>query len=272
MTALEQWQQQIRACRQARKEPDAQLWQRAAGWYDSWVRHNDYTTLVLNRLQPIIDGRSRILEIGPGSGGFTLPLADAAQEIVAVEPSADMRAVLGGKLSAAGKNNVRLIPKHIEDSLAEIQGPFDLALASFSLYNVEPIDAVVQGLTRLARRVVALMGSGEQREWYRHLHRRFRGREPVPPPQVQYFYPLLLEMGIYPDVQVFWTSYNYVYPSEEALIDWWLHHLHLSESDRADLAADLLPLTERRDGQIGIYGRHRAALVWIERGRNAGND
>ena len=30
----------------------------------------------------------------------------------------------------------------------------------------------------------------------------------------------------------------------------------------------LLPLTERRDGQIGIYRHSRAALAWIERERN----
>lgn len=269
MTALAQWQQQIKACRQVRNEPDAQIWQRAAGWYDSWVRHNSYSTLVLSRLRSLINSHSRILEIGPGSGGFTIPLADVAHEIVAVEPSAGMRAVLARNLDAAGKHNVHLIPKHVEDGLEEIQGAFDLALASYSLYNVESIDTVVPGLLRLSRHVVALMGTGEQRQWYRDLYRRFRVQEPAPPPQVQYFYPMLLEMGIYADVQVFWTTCNYVFDSEEALIDWWMHHFHLPEAEHAALRAALLPLTERRDGQIGIYRRSRAALVWIERGRSA---
>ena len=231
-------------------------------------RQSDRSDIVLSRLRPLVNSHSRILEIGPGSGGLTIPLADMAQEIVAVEPSAGMRAVLARNLAAAGKNNVHLIPKYIEESLAEIQGPFDLALASYSLYNVESIDAVVQGLIRLSRHVVAVMGTGEQRAWYRDLYCRFRGREPAPPPQVQYFYPVLLEMGIYADVQVFWTSTNYVFDSEEALLDWWMHHFHLPEADRAALWEALLPLTERRDGQIGIYRRSRAALVWIERERN----
>jgi hypothetical protein len=113
------------------------------------------------------------------------------------------------------------------------------------------------------------MGIGEPREWHRALYRRFRGGEPVPPPQIQYLYPLLLEMGIYADVQVFWTSYNYVYDSEEALVEWWQRRLRLAETERPALREALLLLTERRDGQIGIYQRSRAALVWIERGRNA---
>lgn len=36
----------------------------------------------------------------------------------------------------------------------------------------------------------------------------------------------------------------------------------------ATVLSHLQPLTERRDGQIGICRRSRAARVWIERERN----
>jgi hypothetical protein len=196
-------------------------------------------------------------------------MARAVQEVVAVEPSADLRTVLSRNLAQAGIGNVRLIPQQIEEAVETLAGPFDLAFASYSLYNVEEIDVVIRNLVHLARHVVALMGTGEPREWEQALYRRFLGGERVAPPQVQYFYPLLLEMGIYADVQVFWTSYNYVYDSEEALVAWWRRRLHLPESEGSALREDLWLLVERRDGQIGIYQRSRAALVWIERERNA---
>lgn len=265
--ALRRWQAQVVACRRARGESEDESWQRAAEWYQDWVRNNDYVDLVLPRLLAVVGPTSRVLEIGPGSGAFTLPLASAMQEVVAVEPSADMRAVLGRNLARAGIDNVRLIPQQVEEAVGTLAGPFDLAFASYSLYNVEEIDVVIRNLVHLARHVVALMGSGEPREWEQDLYRRFMG-ERVAPPQLQYFYPLLLEMGIYADVRVFWTSFNYVYDSEEALVEWWRRRLHVPEAERPALRAALLPLTERRDGQIGIYERSRAALVWIERGRN----
>jgi hypothetical protein len=74
-------------------------------------------------------------------------------------------------------------------------------------------------------------------------------------------------MGIYADVQVFWTSYNYVYDSEEALIEWWRRRFHLPEAGGSALREAIWPLVERRDAQLGIYRRSRTALVWIERGR-----
>lgn len=267
-TALCRWKEQIALCRAARLESEDQAWQRVAKWYGDWVRHNDYVDLVLPRLLAVLGPASRVLEIGPGSGAFTTPLARAAREVVAVEPSANMRAVLEHNLACAGIANVSLVSQQIEEAAETLSGPFDLAFASYSLYNVEAIDVVMRHLMRLACHVVALMGTGERRDWYRDLYRRFRGEEPMPPPQVQYFYPVLTEMGIYADVQIFWTSYNYVYDSEEALVDWWMQHFHLSEADRENFAAALLPLTERRDGKIGIYHRSRAALVWMERERN----
>lgn len=272
--ALLRWQAQIVACREARLESEDQAWQRAAEWYQNWVRHNDYVDLVLPRLLAVVGPTARVLEIGPGSGAFTLPLARAVQEVVAVEPSADLRTVLSRNLAQAGIDNVHLIPQPIEslgeaalEAVETLAGPFDLAFASYSLYN-EEIDTVIQNLVHLARHVVALMGTGEPREWEQALYRRFLGMERVAPPQVQYLYPLLLEMGIYADVQVFWTSFNYVFDSEEALVEWWQRRFRLPESERPALRAALLPLAERRDGQLGIYRRSRAALVWTERGRN----
>jgi SAM-dependent methyltransferase len=266
--ALREWQEQVAACREARLESEDEAWQREAEWYQDWVRHNDYLDLILPRLTTVLGPMARVLEIGPGSGAFTLPLARVVQEVVAVEPSADMRAVLGHRLAQAGIGNVRLIPQQVEEAVKTLAGSFDLAFASYSLYNVEEIDVVIRNLVHLARHVVALMGTGEPREWEQALYWRFLGREWVAPPQVQYLYPLLVEMGIHADVQVLWTSYNYVYDSEEALVEWWQRHFHLSESERPALREALWPLVERRDGQIGIYQRSHAALVWIERGRN----
>ena len=75
------------------------------------------------------------------------------------------------------------------------------------------IEAVLRGLVCPARYVVILIGTGEQRAWYQDLHRRFKGKERVASPYFGCLYPVLLTMGIYADVEVVWTSANYVYDS-----------------------------------------------------------
>jgi SAM-dependent methyltransferase len=230
--------------------------------------HNDYVELTVPRLMPLVHPGARVLEIGPGSGAFTLPLARISGEVVAVEPSAYMRTVLSRNLAAAEVENVHIVGDTIEEAIQKLDGVFDLAFASYSLYNVESMDMIIRDLVGLARHVVLLMGTGEKRAWYQLLYRRFCGKDPASPPQYEYLYPLLLEMGIYADVQIYHTSHNYVFDSEDALFDWWQRQFHVSETDRGSLQAALSPLIEHRGPLVGIYARRRTALVWIEQKRS----
>ncbi len=267
MSALSEWREQVSACRKARERDDGAMWQRLAGWYDTWVQNNDYVDLVLSRLPVPLGRDTRILEIGPGSGGLTLPMAAAGAEVVGVEPSPAMREALAQNLAAANLENVRVIPERVEDGLTDVRGTFDLALASHSLYNVVPIDAVLRRLVRLARHTLVLMGVGDQPSWYRALHRDFRGVKRVPSPHLAHFYPALLEMGLLADVEIVWASANYVYESEEDLVEWWAFHLRVNGDHRGALRHRLLELAERRGSRIGIYGRRRMALLTMEGGR-----
>jgi 2-polyprenyl-3-methyl-5-hydroxy-6-metoxy-1,4-benzoquinol methylase len=268
LTALQEWQQRIDACRMERDESDEEMWQRSAYWYDTWVQQNDYVELILPRLLQRVGSTARVLEIGPGSGAFTLPLASNVEEVVAFEPSSAMQQILAQNLTKAGITNVRLVPSRFEDELIEVDRSFNLALASHSLYNVKSINMVIQGIVRLARHVFILMGSGEQRKWYRRLHRRFTGKDRLSSPHFQYFYPVLLDMGIYADVEIIRTSANYVYDSEEELIEWWMRHFRLKEDCREELGTAIMKIAERRGNHIGIFDHRRTALVQIDRERN----
>ncbi len=268
MSALEEWKQRVADCRNARQRPDEEMWQRLARWYDEWVAHNDYVDVILARILPYLGRSTRVLEIGPGSGAFTIPLASRVRELVTIEPSLAMREVLESNLAQAGLSNVRIIPERAEEGLESLGGPFDLALAAHSLYNISSIDDVLQSLVALARRTVVLMGIGEQSTWYRALHRRFKREDRIPSPHLGHLYPLLLDLGVCADVEVIWVSSNYVYETEEDLLDWWSYHLHLDGDRRTTLRSALLALAERRGDGIGIYDRRRVALVTIDANRN----
>ncbi|MGC8837406.1 MAG: class I SAM-dependent methyltransferase [Anaerolineae bacterium] len=268
MDALQRWQERVLTYRSERGKPDEQIWQNAAGWYDRWVAHNNYVTLVLPKLLPMLSPTSRVLEVGPGTGAFTLPVARSVAELIAVEPSRHMAAILQSHLEREGIGNVRLLPLRIEDAIEDLQGPFDLALASHSLYNVLPIHHVVGSLVRLATWTVILTGTGEEHDWYRELHFRFKGRRPQPPGSFRELYPILLEMGIYADVEILRTSSNYVFAGEDEMVDWWAERFQVEEERKPDLRAALLALAERRDGLVGIYAQSRTALITIHRERN----
>ncbi len=75
-------------------------------------------------------------------------------------------------------------------------------------------------------------------------------------------------MGIYADVEIIWTSANYVYDGEEALVEWWAHHFGLEADRLPALRSAILEVAERRGSHIGMYDRRRTALVWIDAERS----
>ena len=268
MTALENWQRRVWACRAGRGQEEETLWQQAAAWYDRWVAHNNYVTLVLPHLRPFTGYSARVLEIGPGTGAFTRPLAGVAREVVAVEPSANMRTALQHNLRHAAIDNVQIVAGRIEDAMGGQEGPFDLAFAGHSLYNVVAIDQVLERLLDLAEHLVILIGTGDRSAWYQGLYRRFDQRQRVAPAHFGDLYPVLLEMGIYADAAILETSANYVFEGEAALVEWWANRLHVRPTEMSALRAALVERAERRNGHMGLYGQLRTALVTISRDRS----
>lgn len=267
MTALESWQAAVMRCRTGRSRSERETWERLARWYDCWVRHNDYVSIFMPRLLALLDPppTSRVLEIGPGSGAFTLPLASVVKQVVAAEPSQPMRDVLTRKCASSGVNNVTVLPRRIEDVVETLEGPFDLVLAAYSMYNLLSIDQVLRHLLVLSPQVVILMGDGKPMAWRQTLYRRFKGQERVASPQFPTFHAVLLEMGLKAEVEMVWTSANYVYDDEEAMLNWWQEKLGLGARRSADLRAALREIAEYREGRIGIYGQRQTAMIRIAR-------
>ena len=94
------------------------------------------------------------LEVGPGTGFYTLALARAFREVVAVEASAGMAEILRAKLAAAKAANVTVL-NHDFLTLA-LDGHFDVAVAIGVLDYISDPAAFVAKLCARARCAVIL--------------------------------------------------------------------------------------------------------------------
>ncbi|MCE1229024.1 MAG: polysaccharide deacetylase family protein [Firmicutes bacterium] len=100
------------------------------------------------RLSELFQGRKRVLEIGAGTGIFTLPiarkLAEEGGEVVAVDLSGRMLSLLERKSQEAGLTNLRLRQGAIETM--ELEGTFDGVCAFSSLEYVTNLPGLLQRL------------------------------------------------------------------------------------------------------------------------------
>jgi SAM-dependent methyltransferase len=90
-----------------------------------------------------------LLDVGAGTGRYTLPLAARAGRVTAVEPSSAMRRHLAERVAAAGLTNVQIVPTTWEEAVVE---PHDVVLAAHILYPIADIAPFVQRLVASARR------------------------------------------------------------------------------------------------------------------------
>jgi len=98
------------------------------------------------------DAEGRALEVGPGTGFYTRALSRAFREVVAVEDSAQMVAILRGKLAAEGVANV--VVHHGDFRRLAVDGAFDVAVAIGVLDYIADPKAFVDRMCAAARGAV----------------------------------------------------------------------------------------------------------------------
>jgi SAM-dependent methyltransferase len=94
-----------------------------------------------------IPASARVLEVGCGSGRWTIDLAQRYRQVVALDISAGMIEQAGERLRAAGLSNVELSVAPMDE--VTLQGEFDLIYLGSCLHYMDDA-AVLRGLERVA--------------------------------------------------------------------------------------------------------------------------
>lgn len=91
-----------------------------------------------------------VLEVGPGTGNYTVPVAQRCSEMVAVDSSPEMLQYLRKRLLREGMSNVETGTGQLPDKLGATPGRFDGALLvgvlNYTEYLAESLRALVSAL------------------------------------------------------------------------------------------------------------------------------
>jgi SAM-dependent methyltransferase len=148
------------------------------------------------------------LDIGAGAGRYAVPLALAVREVIAIDPSSGMLAVLRELMEEHGIRNIRVIEgrwppdKSLVDRIGE--GPVvDVGLIAHVGYDIEMIGPFLDAMERVVRRlcVAVLMEASPAsaaEPFWPIVHGEPRARLPALPE----FVSLLRARGRNPDVTI----------------------------------------------------------------------
>lgn len=166
-------------------------------------RHDPRRTddAVLNALLAIVEPNETWLDIGAGGGRYALPIALAAREVVAVDPSAGMLDVLRSGMRDADIPNVR--PIHGRWPLPGYQGSADVALMAHVGYDIEQIGPFLDAMELAATRAcVALMGEGAMTTVATLFWEAIHGEPRIALPALPEFVAILMARGRLPEIRL----------------------------------------------------------------------
>lgn len=206
---------------------------------------------LLPRVRPHVDADTVLLDVGAGTGRFSLALAADAGEVVALDPSEGMLRILTEQARAQGVTNVRTVLGRLED-FDDVSG--DVVLSAHVLPVLPDARAFLARLDRIARRrVFVYLGAGSSDLRSDPLWRHFHGRSRPPAPTYLDAVAVLRELGIRAQVEVVEVATTDRYETVAEAVDDHLDLLRLDDSEdvRAELAELLATwLIRRPDGTL----------------------
>ena len=183
-----------------RADAKADIWAGRAtefkqGVQSRWARPDSSREFVCS----CVGADSTVLDIGAGTGAWALLLARRARRVTAVEPSAAMIEVMRQDLAAASVDNVAIVQGEWPEVSVE---PHDFSLCSHAMYGCPDLAAFVRQMVACTRQMCFLLLRAPRIDGVRAEAARHVWGHPLDSPNFTIAYNVLLQMGIYANVQL----------------------------------------------------------------------
>jgi len=226
-TALKSWQRELEQTSSFQRlvaGEEEQFWECHAEQYYQNRTAGPHYTAVLDWLLEVVPPQATLLEIGPGPGIFTLPLARHCSRVTAIEPSPAVVNFL--QRQAGGLPNLTIIQDSWEECVVDSH---DVVLAAGVLYVFYDLSKALEMMLRSATHKVLLIFVEADQALLQELAATLHTPPPSPGgPSVKSFFRVLNELTS----SYVWTrlveQQIYHYPNLEYLCDLWSHSLKLT--------------------------------------------
>ena len=171
-----------------------------AGVRERWQQKDSSRDFILSRL----DADSTVLDIGAGTGAWSMLLARHARRVTAVDPSESMLSVMRENLASENAANISIVQGAWPDVDVE---PHDFSLCSHAMYGCPDLAAFIQGMEKHTRETCFLLLRAPDRGCIQAEAARHLWGHPFDSPNFTIAYNILIQMGIYANVLMENTGY-----------------------------------------------------------------
>lgn len=162
---------------------------------ERWSKPDPHRDFIISRISSFKE--SSVLDIGAGTGAWSILMSKVVRKVTALEPSTDMRRVLQDNLKKENINNVEIL-----DGSWPITGmeSHDFTLSSHSVYGCEDLPGFISAMTEATRHTCfMLLRAPDHNGLMARAANRVWG-QPYDSPNFQVAYNAMLQMGMFPNV------------------------------------------------------------------------
>jgi 2-polyprenyl-3-methyl-5-hydroxy-6-metoxy-1,4-benzoquinol methylase len=237
-TAVERWTAILNARARQMDAAYARLGRTSADFWDRRARgyHRSTKDTVIHdpfylRLCQIITPQNTVLDVGAGTGRFTLALAPHVKHITAVEPNASMLNYLRQDARERGLTNISLVQTTWQDAPGDLQA--DTVICNHVLYPIMDIVPFLTKLQAAARNTCYIyMRATHIDALTADIWRHFHGEERCFPPGYISALDVLYEMGIYANVEIVKIQSSLRFPSLDVAVEELVEQLILPNDEK----------------------------------------
>ena len=237
-SALERWRELHDARARQMDAAFVQLGRTSADFWDRRARnyHRSTKETVAHdpfflKLRQEVTPHTSVLDVGAGTGRFTLALASLVHHITAVEPNNAMLNYLRQDAAAEGFTNISYIPTTWQDVPNDLHA--DIVLCSHVLYPLRDVDTFIAKLRVATLRACYIyMRASHFDASTSHLWQHFHGDARCPAPGYIHALDVLFDMGIYANVEVVKMPGVLRYSSLDVAVGEMLEQLILPDDER----------------------------------------
>jgi SAM-dependent methyltransferase len=235
-TAVERWQEvlqaratQMDAAYACLGRTSADFWDRRARGFHRSTRESASSDPFYTRVRECVNASESILDVGAGTGRFSLALAPYARQVIALEPNAAMLSYLRAEIEANGVSNITTVQSRWEDAPADLRA--EIVICCHVLYPILDIEPFLRKLHSASQQACYLyLRATHIDALTAPLWRHFHGDERQLPPGSIHALDVLYELGIYAQVEVVKAPYTLNYPTLQDAEDELIEQLILEDT------------------------------------------
>jgi len=220
-----------------------------------------YAEGIFQTIAKFIEQTDTVLEIGPGWGNYTFPLANHVEKLTCVDSSASMIHYLQNKCDSDNYNNISFIHEKWEDYNRTEQ--YDIVFGMNCFYRIYEIKRALQQIHNSAKKL-AIIGVtfAPMRPHYIDLQNNFGYSLKYPRRDYIDLMNILYELDIHANCQIVDLEKTYTYNSYDEMIDANSVKLLTPNVGRSQVEEAVQKYVEYKKGKYIYKHQFKAALLY----------